>query len=66
MWLTDSEEVTWERFAEALEALEEIELAVKIRDKYCTTEEQTANGESKVVSKIHFFKLTSVHTDFDL
>lgn len=42
----ESEEVTWERFVKALDTLEEVELAGRIREDYCKAE-----NEQKIVSK---------------
>lgn len=45
-WLMESEEVTWERFVKALDTLEEVELAGRVREDYCKAE-----NEQKIVSK---------------
>lgn len=42
----ESEEVTWERFVKALDTLEEVELAGRVREDYCKAE-----NEQKIVSK---------------
>lgn len=47
-WLTESEEATWVRLAEALEAIDEVQLSNKIREDYCVPEE-SKNSEQKIV-----------------
>lgn len=47
-WLTESEEATWVRLAEALEAIDEVQLSNKIREDYCMPEE-SKNSEQKIV-----------------
>lgn len=49
VWVSESEEVTWKRLAEALEAIEGAQLANKIREEYCVPEDSN-NSEEKIVS----------------
>ena len=41
--------MSWERFVEALEEVKEVELANKVKDKYCIPSESKDGEDSKVV-----------------
>lgn len=47
--MTESEEVTWERFVEALETTKQEDLAKKVREEYCEEAEDSKDANSKIV-----------------
>lgn len=58
MWLTESEEATWERLAEAMDSMKEKELASRILTKYTRQEDQdqdldAKDGDANIVSSKH-------------
>ena len=49
-WLNESEEVTWDRLAEALEAIKEKDVANRVREKYPPQEEiDTKDSDENIV-----------------
>lgn len=55
MWLKESEDVTWERFIEALTFIKLDELATAVKEKFCSppeTEEVTKPSEQAFRDKV--------------
>ncbi|MCG8622962.1 MAG: hypothetical protein MJE68_13325 [Proteobacteria bacterium] len=55
MWLKESEDVTWERFIEALTSIQLDELATAVKEKFCSppeTEEVTKPSEEAFRDKV--------------
>lgn len=55
MWLKESEDVTWERFIEALTAIQLEELAKTVKEKFCCppeAEEVTKPSEQNIKDKV--------------